>query len=41
LEAAVPRGEWTPLDARVMTASTVAGITLSVATIAVVLFAGS
>jgi hypothetical protein len=41
IEAAVRRGEWTPLDARVMAALTAAGIMLAVATIAVVLFAGS
>jgi hypothetical protein len=32
---------WAPLDARVMAALTAAGIMLGVATIAVVLFAGS
>jgi putative membrane protein len=41
VEAAVRRGEWTPLDARVMAALTAAGIMLGVATMAVVLFAGS
>jgi Flp pilus assembly protein TadD len=41
VEAAVRRGERTPLDARVMAALTAAGIMLGVATIAVVLFTGS
>jgi uncharacterized membrane protein YidH (DUF202 family) len=41
VEAAVRRGEWTPLDARVMAALRAAGIMLGVATLAVVLFAGS
>ena len=41
VEAAVRRGEWAPLDPRVATAFTGVGVVLGVATIAVVLFAGS
>ena len=41
VEAAVRRGEWTPLDARVIAALTAGGMMLGAATIAVVLFAGS
>jgi putative membrane protein len=41
VETAVRRGDWTPLDARVMAALRAAGIMLGVATIAVVLFAAS
>jgi putative membrane protein len=41
VEAAVQRNEWAPFDARVAAALTAAGILLGVATIAVVLFAGS
>jgi putative membrane protein len=41
VEAALRRGEWAPLDARVAAALTAIGITLGAATVAVVLFAGS
>ncbi len=41
VEAAVRRGEWAPLDARVAAALTVVGILLGAATIVVVLFASS
>jgi putative membrane protein len=41
VEAAVRRGEWAPLDARVATALTATGIVLAAATIAVILLAGS
>jgi putative membrane protein len=41
VEAAVRRGEWDPFDARVAAALTAAGVVLGVATVAVVLFAGS
>jgi putative membrane protein len=40
VEAAVRRGEWAPLDARVSLWLTVAGAVLGLATVAVVLFAG-
>jgi putative membrane protein len=40
VEAAVRRGEWAPLDARVSLGLTVAGALLGVSTVAVVLFAG-
>jgi uncharacterized membrane protein YidH (DUF202 family) len=41
VEAALRRGDWAPLDERAALAMTAAGILLGVATIAVVLFAGS
>jgi len=41
VETALQRGEWEPLDARVATALTAAGIVLGAATVAAVLFAGS
>ena len=41
VEAAVQRGEWAPLDARVATALTAAGVVLGALTIVVVLFASS
>ena len=41
VEAAVRRGEWAPLDARVAGALTAAGVILAAATIAVILLAGS
>ena len=41
VEAAVRRGEWAPLDARVAAAITAVGILLGAATIVVVLAAGS
>jgi len=41
VEAGLQRGEWEPLDARVATALTAAGIVLGAATVAAVLFAGS
>jgi putative membrane protein len=41
VEAAVRRGEWAPLDERVAVTLTVVGVALGVATILVVLFAGS
>ena len=40
VEAALRRGEWAPLDARVALALTVVGSVLGAATIAVVVFAG-
>jgi putative membrane protein len=41
VEAAVRRGDWAPLDARVAAALTVVGVLLGAATIVVVLFANS
>jgi putative membrane protein len=41
VDAAVRRGEWAPLDARVVAVLTAAGVLLGAATIAVVLFAGA
>ena len=41
VEAAVRRGEWAPLDARVSLALAVAGAILGLATVAVVLFTGN
>ncbi|HEX2496485.1 MAG TPA: DUF202 domain-containing protein [Gaiellaceae bacterium] len=41
VEAAVRRGEWSPLDPGVAAALTAAGMLLGAATIAVLLFAGS
>jgi putative membrane protein len=41
VEAALRRGEWSPLDARVAAALTAAGIVLGAATVLVVLFATS
>jgi putative membrane protein len=41
VEAAVRRGEWAPLDARITAALTAIGILLGAATIAIVVFAGS
>jgi putative membrane protein len=41
VEAAVRRGEWAPLDGRVATTITAAGILLGAATIVVVVAAGS
>jgi putative membrane protein len=41
VEAALQRGEWSPLDARAATVFTAAGLLLAAATIAVILFAGS
>jgi len=41
VESALRRGAWAPLDARVAAALTGAGILLGVASIAVLLFAGS
>jgi putative membrane protein len=41
VEAAVRRGEWAPLDSRVAAALTATGVVLAVATIAVILFAGT
>jgi putative membrane protein len=41
VEAAVRRGDWAPLDSRVVAAISVVGVVLGAATIAVVLFAGS
>ena len=41
VEAAVRRGEWAPLDARVAATLTAAGIVLAASTIAVILFAGA
>ena len=41
VEAALRRGEWTPIDARVSAVLTVAGSLLGVATVVVVLFAAS
>ena len=40
VEAAVSRGDWSPLDARVALALTLSGAILGAATIAVVIFAG-
>jgi putative membrane protein len=41
VEAAVRRGEWAPLDARVALGLTLAGAVLGLGTVLVVLFAGS
>jgi putative membrane protein len=41
VEIALQRGDWEPLDARVATALTAAGIVLGAATVAAVLFSGS
>ena len=41
VEAAVGRGEWAPLDERATVALTAGGIGLAVATLGVVVFAGS
>jgi putative membrane protein len=41
VEAAVRRGEWAPLDAKVAAVLTASAVLLGVATIAVVVFAGS
>jgi putative membrane protein len=41
VEAAVRRGEWAPLDARIAAALTAIGILLGTATIVIVVFAGS
>jgi inner membrane protein YidH len=41
VEAALRRGEWAELDSRSAAAFAVAGVVLAVATIAVILFAGS
>jgi hypothetical protein len=41
VEAALHRGEWAPLHERAAAGLTIAGIVLGIATIAVVVFAGS
>jgi putative membrane protein len=41
VEAALQRGEWAPLHERAAAGLTIAGIVLGIATIAVVVFAGS
>ena len=41
VDTALQRGDWEPLDARVATALTAAGIVLGAATVAAVLFSGS